>query len=99
MTGRGRPRRERVTVEDLEWAATWLEAYEDEDGVPAERSTSDDEFVRTAQRVAAYLRAEVARREDVAVVARVRRARPDLPAERVRAVVRRQRANVEGRTS
>ena len=94
----GRSRRARVTIEDLEWAATWLEAYEDEDGVPAERSTSADPYVRTAQRVAARLRAEAARRSDVAVVARVRRVRPDLPVEKVRAVVRRQRAIVEGRT-
>jgi hypothetical protein len=58
----------RVTADDLEWAAGWLEAYEDDQGVPAERSTSDDEFVQIAQRVAAYLRIEAGRRHDAAIV-------------------------------
>jgi hypothetical protein len=65
----------RVTTEDLAWAATWLGAYEGDDGVPADAAgETDDEHVRTAQRVAEWLRAEVARRtEDAAVRDLVRR--------------------------
>jgi hypothetical protein len=55
----------RVTTDDLEFAATWLDCYEGQD---------DDGNNAAAVRVAAWLRAEVARRErdaDVrAVVAR-----------------------------
>lgn len=82
----------RVTAEDLAWAATWLGAYEGYDGVPADDSPdSDDEQVQTARRVAAWLRSEVARREERAVVRSVSAstgAAPSRVRERLRAHLR-----------
>lgn len=78
----------RVTAEDLEWAAGWMEAYEDDMGVPAERSTSDDEFVQIAQRIAAHLREEAQRRRDAALVRRVVKMTGRTPAD-VRAAMAR----------
>lgn len=69
----------------------WLEAYEDDDGVPAERSDSDDEFVQTAQRVATYLRAEATRRESERVVRTLAKRTGATPA-RVREALRARRA-------
>lgn len=55
---------ERVSREDLDWAALWLESYEGDDGVPARDSPdSGDECVQRARRVAAWIDAEVARRD------------------------------------
>lgn len=65
---------DRVTIEDLHWAAGWMGAYEDDDGVPAERSTSDDELVQRARRVMDWLDAEADRRREDADVRRVQRA-------------------------
>lgn len=64
ITG-NRSQRHRVTADDLSWAAAWLLAYEGEDGVTAAATdtNSDDPFVRRARRVAAWLDAEVNRRQ------------------------------------
>ena len=60
---------ERVTTEDLTWAAGWMLAYEGDDGVPAEHAEdSTDPFVLRCRRVAAWMDAEVARREREAAV-------------------------------
>lgn len=52
----------RVTADDLLFAADWIEAY---DGAP------DDANNAAAARVGAWLRAEVARREEDAAVERL----------------------------
>lgn len=52
----------RVSVDDLLFAATWLEGYEGED---------DDANNEAAARVAAWLRTEVDRREEAVIVSRL----------------------------
>lgn len=56
----------RVTVDDLELAATWLEAYEssDEDAIA-------DEAQATMFRVAAWLRSEARHRQEDAIARRL----------------------------
>lgn len=70
----------RVTADDLEWGAMWLETYERTEGV-------DDEAADTAERVAGWLRAEVARRREQAQVDSVVKATGASPA-RARATLR-----------
>jgi hypothetical protein len=70
---------QRVSVDDLEFAATWLDNYEGQD---------DDENNAAAVRVAAWLRAEIAKRaEDVGVRAIV--AQTGVEPARARAALRR----------
>lgn len=57
---------DRVSADDLEFAATWLEAY---DGAAEDGTLDDNDYA--ARRVAAWLRAEAQRRYDRAVVTRV----------------------------
>ncbi len=54
-----RTRRAPVTVDDLSFAADWMEAYEGQD---------DDDNNAAAARVAAWLRAEITRRAEAAAV-------------------------------
>ncbi len=74
---------ERVSIDDLAFAATWLDAHDgaDEDGTP-------DENDAAARRVSAWLRAEIARREEDAAVREVAKRTGASPA-RARAAVRR----------
>lgn len=55
---------DRVTSDDLQWAATWLMAYEGASGVPAAAQSpdDDDEQQAVARRVAAWIETEVTRR-------------------------------------
>jgi hypothetical protein len=72
---------QRVSIDDLEFAATWLEAYE------GSEECGGDENVAIAQRMATWLRAEAAKREEEMVVRTVVRKTGATPAK-VRAKVR-----------
>lgn len=52
---------ERITADDLQWAATWLEEYETQE-------PETDSAYLTAQRVARWARQEAAKREERAAV-------------------------------
>lgn len=79
----------RVTIDDLSWAAGWLLAYESEDGVPAGTDEdSDDPLVQRARRVAAWLDAEVTRRQreaDITDIIKQAGGDPKNPTQRARA--------------
>ncbi len=81
---------ERVSLEDLSWAAGWLLAYEGMQGVPVagQQPEDDDEFQARARRVAAWLDAEVSRRIEDAGVRKVAK-RTGVSMTRARAALRR----------
>jgi hypothetical protein len=83
----------RVSIDDLRFAETWLLAYEGEAGDTVGTDPDQDEQTRTLARVAAWVAAEVERREEETscrAVAKQLGLRVTDP--RVRAAVRRVRA-------
>ena len=77
----------RVSRDDLDFAATWLDNYEGQD--------DDDENNAAATRVSAWLRAEIARRDEDADVRRVV-ARTGTTRARARAALRTRRTGGPG---
>lgn len=55
--------RKNVNVADLEFAALWLGAFEDDNGVPASESNSDQEEIEILHRVIAWIEKEIDKRE------------------------------------
>lgn len=68
----------RATVDDLRFAAEWLDAYE--------ADPDDDANVAAAARAAAWLRAEVARRADAAAIRKLASQTGATPAQARRAL-------------
>lgn len=59
----------RVSADDLEWGATWLEQYNDGEDLQADGEACEEVLV--ARRVAEWLRAEAERRHEDAAVRRL----------------------------
>ena len=72
----------RISIDDLEFGATWLEAYE------GSEEHGEDENVERARRLAGWLRAEAARREESAAVRDIM-SRTGASRDRARAAYRR----------
>jgi hypothetical protein len=84
---------ERVSIDDLAFAAQWLMAYEGGSGTPvaAQEPRDDDEQQAALRRVSAWVQAEIVRREEDAKV-RVLAARTGATPARARRALREVRA-------